>query len=79
MKTIKLTIVALILACSFQAAHAQLRVGVRIGTPPPPPREVIVERQHGYYHSGYRRGYRRPVYVHHAYYRREDHDRRRHD
>ncbi len=35
MKTIKLSIIALILACSFQVANAQVRVGigVNIGTP----------------------------------------------
>lgn len=35
MKTIKLSIIALIVACSFQAANAQVRVGVgvNIGTP----------------------------------------------
>ncbi|MDB5004120.1 MAG: hypothetical protein JWQ34_2345 [Mucilaginibacter sp.] len=67
MKTLKLTIAAVILACTFQAASAQVRVGVRIGTPPPR-REVVVERrpqrevivQHRPY---YRHGYRRPVVV----------------
>ena len=35
MKTIKLSIIALIVACSFQVANAQVRVGigVNIGTP----------------------------------------------
>ncbi|RZA02224.1 MAG: hypothetical protein EOP47_07725 [Sphingobacteriaceae bacterium] len=35
MKTIKLSIIALIVACSFQIANAQVRVGVgiNIGTP----------------------------------------------
>ncbi|WP_345101112.1 hypothetical protein [Mucilaginibacter panaciglaebae] len=42
MKTLKLTIAALLLAFTFQAANAQVRVGVRIGTPPPPPRRVVV-------------------------------------
>ncbi len=37
MKTIKLSIIALIVACSFQAAKAQVSVGigVNIGTPAP--------------------------------------------
>lgn len=74
MKTLKLTIVALILACTFQAAHAQVRVGLRIGTPPPR-REVIVERpvHRAYYRGGY---YRRPMYVHHGYYRHDRYARR---
>ena len=42
MKTLKLTIAALLLAFTFQAANAQVRVGVRIGTPPPPPHRVVV-------------------------------------
>ena len=35
MKTIKLSIIALIVACSFQVANAQVRIGVgiNIGTP----------------------------------------------
>jgi hypothetical protein len=69
MKTIKLTIVAVILACTFQAAHAQVRVGVRIGTPPPR-HVVVVGRPYGYYHARY---YHRPyyrTYYRHAYYRR---------
>jgi hypothetical protein len=44
MKTLKLAIAAIILAFGVQAASAQVRVGVRIGTPPPPPRHVVVVR-----------------------------------
>ena len=42
MRTIKFAIIAVVLACSFQAAEAQVRVGVgiNIGTPAP----VIYER-----------------------------------
>ena len=72
MKTIKLTIAALILACTFQVASAQVRVGVRIGTPPPH-RVVVVNRPYHpvYYRHAY---YGRPYYAHHyyrhGYYRR---------
>jgi hypothetical protein len=58
MKTLKLAIVALILACTFQAASAQVRVGVRLGTPPPR-RHVVVVEQHGYRHNYRRSHYRR--------------------
>jgi hypothetical protein len=71
METLKLAIVALILACTFQAASAQVRVGVRIGTPPPR-RVVVVERpyhRHAYYHGYYGRPYYAHNY-HHGYYRR---------
>lgn len=44
MKTFKLAIAAFILACSFEAANAQVRVGVNIGTPPAPPRRVVMVR-----------------------------------
>lgn len=71
MKTIKLTIVALILACTFQVANAQVRVGVRLGTPPPRHRVVVVERRPVYR----RHYYRRPVYVHR--YHRGGYNRRR--
>ena len=79
MKTLKLAIAALILACTFQAASAQVRVGVRIGTPPPRRvvvvnhpvlREVIV-RHEPVRRVYYRHHYSRPVY-HHVNYR---HDR----
>lgn len=42
MRTIKFAIIAVVMACSFQAAEAQVRVGVgiNIGTPAP----VIYER-----------------------------------
>jgi hypothetical protein len=75
MKTLKLTIAAVILACTFQAASAQVRVGVRIGTPPPR-REVVVvhrpvQRQVIVRHEPVRRGYyRKPVY-HRNYVRHE--------
>lgn len=74
MKTIKLTIIALILTCSFQLANAQVRVGVRIGTPPPYHRVVVVRHpvyvHHGYYARPvyHRRGYYRRPYVHRGYY-----------
>ncbi|MDB5031746.1 hypothetical protein [Mucilaginibacter sp.] len=80
MKIIKLSIAAIILACSFQAASAQVRVGVRLGTPPPRrevvverpvQREVIVDRGHSR-RRYYRQGYRRPVVVTRGYNR---HDR----
>jgi hypothetical protein len=64
MKMIKLTIIALIFAFSFQAANAQLRVGVHIGTPPPRHRVVVVERPyHRHYH------HRRVVVVERPYRR----------
>jgi hypothetical protein len=53
MKTIKLTILAVILACSFQVASAQVRVGVRIGTPPPPRERVVVVQRPAYHHRTY--------------------------
>jgi hypothetical protein len=83
MKTLKLTIAAVILACTFQAASAQVRVGVRIGTPPP--RRVIVQ-QYPVYNPYYQedeyerypvqrevivdREPEREVYYRHGYYRR---------
>lgn len=79
MKTLKLTIAAVILACTVQAASAQVRVGVRIGTPPPPHREVVVvhrpvQRQVIVHRAPVRRvyykhSYRRPI--HHSYVRHE--------
>jgi hypothetical protein len=66
MKVIKLTIIALILTCSFQLVNAQVRVGVRIGTPPPYHRVVVVHRP-VYVHHRY---YAHPVYYRHAYYGR---------
>jgi hypothetical protein len=79
MKTLKLAIAALILACTFQAASAQVRVGVRVGTPPPrrvvvihqPVHREVIVRHEPVRRVHYRRGYTRPVY-HHTYYR---HDR----
>ncbi|MDB4923951.1 MAG: hypothetical protein JWR23_7 [Mucilaginibacter sp.] len=79
MKIIKLSIAAIILACSFQAANAQVRVGVRVGTPPPR-REVVVERpvhrevivdRGPVRRRYYRHGYRRPVVVTRNYSRHE--------
>ena len=61
MKTIKLSIIALILACTFQVADAQVRVGIGIGTPPPR-RTVIVEHRRPVV---YRRHYYRRPYVRH--------------
>ena len=76
MKTIKLAIATLILACGFQAASAQVHIGVSIGTPPPvyvapPPvyHEVYYERPVVYRHVIVRPAYR-PVYYHRAYYDR---------
>jgi len=70
MKTIKLSIIALIVACSFQVADAQVRVGigVNIGTPvyyrPAPvvysPAPVVYSRHRPVV-------YRRPV-VHRRHY-----------
>ena len=80
MKTLKLAIAALILACTFQAASAQVRVGVRIGTPPPrrevvivhhPVHREVIVRHEPVRRVYYRHGYSRPVY-HHVNYR---HDR----
>lgn len=70
MKTIKLSIIALIVACSFQVASAQVRVGigVNIGTPvvyrPAPvvyaPAPVVYSRAPVVYSRGPVM-YRRPV------------------
>ncbi len=63
MRTIKFAIIALVLACSFQAAEAQVRVGLNVGfNTAPPPRRVFVERRHPvrpyvYHRPVYRRGY----------------------
>jgi hypothetical protein len=71
MKTLKLTIAAVILACTFQAASAQVRVGVRIGTPPPrrevvvvhrPVQRQVIVRHEPVRRTYYRRDYRKPVY-----------------
>jgi hypothetical protein len=80
MKTLKLAIAAILLAGTFQAASAQVRVGVRIGTPPPPRHEVVVvhrpvQRQVIVHRAPVRRvyykhNYRRPVY-HNTYVRHE--------
>jgi glycine cleavage system aminomethyltransferase T len=55
MKTLKLTIAAALIACTFQAAKAQISVGLRIGTPPP--RHVVVVRE-----PVYQEEYVEPVY-----------------
>jgi len=77
MKTLKLAIATLILACGFQAASAQVRIGFSIGTPPPRPVYVVDE-------PIYRETYvERPVYRHvvvepvyrPVYYRRGYYDR----
>jgi hypothetical protein len=78
MKTLKLTIATVIAACTFQAANAQISVGVRIGTPPP--RRVVVVSDPVYAEPYYERPvyreeyYSRPVYnrviVERAPYRR---------
>jgi hypothetical protein len=51
MKTLKLAIAALLLAFTFQAASAQVRVGVQLGGRPAPRRVVVVNHhRHHYYH-----------------------------
>ncbi|HEY0244939.1 MAG TPA: hypothetical protein VGC01_05200 [Mucilaginibacter sp.] len=65
MKTIKISIIALVMVFAMQIANAQVRVGVRIGAPAPYHR-VIVERPYGYYHRAYYP--RRVVYGHRRYY-----------
>jgi hypothetical protein len=62
MKTLKLTIAAALMACTFQAANAQISVGLRIGTPPP--RHVVVVRE-----PVYREEYVEPVYTREYYER----------
>jgi hypothetical protein len=64
MKTIKISIIALVMVFAMQIANAQVRVGVRIGTPAPYHR-VVVERPYGYYHRAY--------YPHHVVYGRPYH------
>jgi len=71
MKALKLAIVALILACTFQAANAQVRVGVNVGTPPQRrtvivehPRRVVYERPVVYRRHVYRRPYMRRRVMH---------------
>jgi hypothetical protein len=86
MKTLKIAIAAILLAGSFQAASAQVRASVRIGTPPPQRhvvvvdrpvrREVIVQRA-PVRRAYYRHEYRRPVYRHNVYVRHERIVRRR--
>jgi hypothetical protein len=66
MKTLKLAIAAVILACTVQAANAQVSIGVSIGTPPP--RRVVVVHEPVYNDVVYERPayrevvYERPVY-----------------
>ncbi|MES2377788.1 MAG: hypothetical protein V4553_14475 [Bacteroidota bacterium] len=85
MKILKLTIAAVILACTFQAASAQVRVGVRIGTPSPrrevvvvhrPVQRQVIVRHEPVRRSYYRHSYRRPVY--HSNYVRHERVVRRH-
>ncbi|MFD2147363.1 hypothetical protein [Mucilaginibacter antarcticus] len=62
MKTIKLSIAAFILAFGFQAAKAQVSIGVSIGAPPPS--RVVVVREPVYRDVYYERPvvYERPSY-----------------
>lgn len=62
MKTIKFAIAAFILAFGYQAAKAQVSIGVSIGTPPP--RRVVVVREPVYQDEYYERPvvYERPAY-----------------
>ncbi len=65
MKTLKLAIAAALLAGTFQAANAQISVGLRIGTPPPPHRVVVVREpvyREEYVEPVYREEYVEPVY-----------------
>lgn len=62
------------MACTFQAANAQISVGLRFGTPPP--RHVVVVREQPVYREEYEPAYREeyiepeyPVY-HREYYER---------
>jgi len=69
MKAIKLTIAALLLACTFQAASAQVRVGVGVNIGNPYPvyeRSIVYERPVVY---GRPVVYERPVYRRHIYRR----------
>jgi hypothetical protein len=68
MKTLKLTIAAALLACTFQAASAQVSIGVRFGTPPPPRRVVVVREQPVYREEYDEPEY--PVYRQENYYER---------
>ncbi|WP_460692823.1 hypothetical protein [Mucilaginibacter puniceus] len=69
MKTIKLSIIALIVACSFQVANAQVRVGVgiNIGTPVVY-RPVVVHRPAPVVYAPAPVVYRRPVVVYRRHY-----------
>ncbi|MDB5004119.1 MAG: hypothetical protein JWQ34_2344 [Mucilaginibacter sp.] len=72
MKALKITIAALILACTFQAASAQVSFGISFGTPL---RRVYVEpyRPYPYYHEEVIERYpvRREVYYEPAPIREE--------
>jgi len=59
MKTLKLTVATIALILGFQAAQAQVSVGVQIGTPAP--RHVVVYNRPIVYHRPV--VYRRPVVV----------------
>jgi hypothetical protein len=73
MKTIKLAVAAFLLAFSFQAAKAQVSIGVSIGTPPPPRRVVVVHEpvydEVVYERPAYRRVVVAPAYPRRGYYR----------
>ena len=86
MKTLKISIIAFILAFGVQFANAQVHIGVGVGYPAPhyyPYHRVIVERPYPYgyyapaYYHPYAYGgyYARPVY--HPYYRAHVYYRRR--
>jgi hypothetical protein len=60
MKTIRILTIAIVMVFTMQFAHAQVRIGVRIGAPY---HRVVVARPYGYYHRVY---YGRPYY--HRYY-----------
>lgn len=61
MKTLKLTLATIALALGFQAAQAQVSVGIQIGTPPP--RQVVVVNRPVVIHRA-PVVYQRPVVVH---------------
>jgi len=62
MKTLKLTIATIALVLGFQAANAQVNIGVSIGTPPP--RQVVVVNRPVVVHRA-PVVYQRPVVVRH--------------
>lgn len=85
MKTLKLALTTIALVLGFQAAKAQVSIGVQIGTPPP--RQVVVVNRPVVVHPApvvYHRApvvYHRPVVVRHrgpARYRQVVHYRNGH-